>query len=388
MREEGGTGAIVESVRAGLVMQLKEAVGHPSIMAREEKICKMVLAHIRTIPELILLGNNSSSVQRLPVFSFMVRHPRGTFLHHNFVCAILNDVFGIQVRGGCACAGPYAQDLLGISEELAADYEAVLMEDSRLDRTHLRRKGEHSTYEMLRPGFARVSIPYFMSDSEIAFVLEALKMVATEGWKLLPQYILNPDTGEWRHNTNTVFRDRKWLGSIRYVDGKMQSFERRVSGQTPCPHDTGDCLHTARNIFNKARKMAQRYPLPDQRLMFDQNTAALRWFMLPSEAQDLLLGNVQNVKQEVPFDPTPYSGARGRTSSCDSASSGETTPGVQQTSPISNGSTPPKCPSATSFARHNSLSSIENLPRFVGSPTAPIQTRTRINSLQVPVSIY
>ncbi|KAK3925055.1 tRNA-cytidine(32) 2-sulfurtransferase [Frankliniella fusca] len=385
MREEGGTGAIVESVRAGLVMQLKEAVGHPNIMAREEKICKMVLAHIRTIPELILLGNNSSSIQRLPVFSFMVRHPRGTFLHHNFVCAVLNDVFGIQVRGGCACAGPYAQDLLGISEELAADYEAVLMEDSRLDRTHLRRKGEHSTYEMLRPGFARVSIPYFMSDSEIAFVLEALKMVATEGWKLLPQYILNPDTGEWRHNTNTVFRDRKWLGSIRYVDGKMQCFERRVSGQSPCPHDTGDCLHTARNIFNKARKMAQRYPLPDQRLMFDEHTAALRWFMLPSEAQDLLLGNVQNVKQEVPFDPTPYSGARGRTASCDSASSGETTPGVQHTSPTSNGSTPPKCPLPTSFARHNSLSSIDNLPKFVGSPNAPLQTRTRINSLQVPL---
>lgn len=382
MREEGGTGAIVESVRAGLVMQLKEAVGSPNIMAREEKICKMVLAHIRTIPELILLGNSSPAIQRLPVFSFMVRHPRGTFLHHNFVCAVLNDVFGIQVRGGCACAGPYAQDLMGIGEELAADYEAVLMEDSRLDRTHLRRRGEHSSYEMLRPGFARVSIPYFMSDSEIAYVLEALKMVATEGWKLLPQYILNPETGEWRHNTNTVFRDRKWLGSIRYVDGKMQSFERRVSGQTPCPQDTGDCLHTARNIFNKARKMAQRYPLPDQRLMFDETSSALRWFMLPSEAQDLLLGNVQNVKQEVPFDPAPYSGARGRTSSCDSASSSETTQAVQETSPV-NGGTPPKCSSA--LGRHNSLSSIDNLPHFVGSPTAPIQSRTRINSLQVPL---
>lgn len=382
MREEGGTGAIVESVRAGLVMQLKEAVGSQNIMAREEKICKMVLAHIRTIPELILLGNNSPSITRLPVFSFMVRHPRGTFLHHNFVCAVLNDVFGIQVRGGCACAGPYAQDLLGISEILAADYEAVLMEDSRLDRSHLRRRGEHSSYEMLRPGFARVSIPFFMSDAEIAYVLEALKMVATEGWKLLPQYILNPETGEWRHNTNTVFRDRKWLGSIRYVDGKMQTFERRVSGQTPCPHDTGDCLHTARNIFNKARKMAQRYPLPDQRLMFDDNTAALRWFMLPSEAQDLLLGNVQNVKQEVPFDPAPYSGARGRTSSCDSISSGDTTPTVQQTSPVRISCAPSNL--STSLARHNSLSSIETLPRFSGSPTAPIQSRMRINSLQVP----
>lgn len=76
----------------------------------------------------------------------------------------------------------------------------------RLDRTHLRRREEHSSFEMLRPGFARISLPFFMSDSEVAFVLEALKMVATEAWKLLPQYILNPETGEWRHHTNTVCR--------------------------------------------------------------------------------------------------------------------------------------------------------------------------------------
>ena len=89
----------------------------------------MVLSHIRTIPEIILLGNNSQAMKRLAVFSFMVRHPRGTFLHHNFVCAVLNDMFGIQARGGCACAGPYAQDLMGIDEELANHYEAVLHED-------------------------------------------------------------------------------------------------------------------------------------------------------------------------------------------------------------------------------------------------------------------
>jgi selenocysteine lyase/cysteine desulfurase len=57
----------------------------------------------------------------------MVRHPRGTFLHHNFVCAVLNDVFGVQARGGCACAGRYAHDLMGIDEKLAKEYEALLL---------------------------------------------------------------------------------------------------------------------------------------------------------------------------------------------------------------------------------------------------------------------
>ena len=57
--------------------------------------------------------------------------------------------------------------------------------------------------------------------------------------------------------------------------------------------------------------MAQRYPLADQCVMFDERTNRLRWFMLPSEAQDLLLGNSQNVKHDVPFDPVEYGGSRG-----------------------------------------------------------------------------
>lgn len=85
--------------------------------------------------------------------------------------------------------------------------------------------------EHLRPGFCRVSLPFFTSDSELAFVLEALKMVATEGWKILPQYVVNPETGQWRHHTCAVLRDRKSLHSLRFNDGKMTSHERRVSGQ-------------------------------------------------------------------------------------------------------------------------------------------------------------
>lgn len=141
-----------------------------------------------------------------------------------------------------------------------------------------------------------------MPDVEVAFVLEALKMVATEGWKLLPQYILNLDTGEWRHHTNGVFKERKWLGSIRYTDGKMITSDRRVSGSQAFPQSYNDCLQTARNIFNRARKMAQRRPLQvDQSHLFVDES--LRWFMLPCEAQELLLGRSQNVKQRVPFDP-------------------------------------------------------------------------------------
>lgn len=71
-----------------------------------------------------------------------------------------------------------------------------------------------------------------MSDSELAFVLEALKMVATEGWKILPQYVVNPETGQWKHHTCSIIRDMKSLHSLRFKDGKISACERRVSGKS------------------------------------------------------------------------------------------------------------------------------------------------------------
>ncbi len=101
------------------------------------------------IPNVFLLG--PTGVPRLSIFSFVIRHPgTGLFLHHNFVCSLLDNVFGIQSRAGCMCAGPYALELLGIQEDLASRFEKILLEDSDLDRNHLRRRREYSSSEMLR----------------------------------------------------------------------------------------------------------------------------------------------------------------------------------------------------------------------------------------------
>ncbi|GFU72457.1 tRNA-cytidine(32) 2-sulfurtransferase [Trichonephila clavipes] len=201
-----------------MAFQLKEAIGTEIIAVREEQIFKMVLNKWENIPELNILG--STSVKRLPIFSFVICHlTSGLYLHHNFVCALLNDLFGIQTRSGCACAGPYALDLLGIDESLALRFDELLAENKSLDRTHLRRRGEYSEREVLRPGFIRLTFPFFMSDDDIDFVLDAVVLVAKNGWKLLPQYNFNPETGEWKHKKRQVFLGRKWLGSISYKTG-------------------------------------------------------------------------------------------------------------------------------------------------------------------------
>lgn len=149
-----------------------------------------------------------------------------------------------------------------------------------------------------------------MNDAELAFVMEAVKMVATEGWKLLPQYIVDLNTGEWRHHTNAVSKDRKWLANIRYVDGKMTVNERRISGPGLFPQNYSECLQTARNLFNRSRKTANRNPYADQGISFDSRGEKLRWFMVQHEAQDILTSNSQNVKHSVPFDPAGYSGSK------------------------------------------------------------------------------
>ena len=188
MREEGGTPSIVGAIRAGLALKLKMSVGVGHIMAREEEVRAAVLEAWRGVEELEVLGPAASPA--LPIFSFLIRHPAtGLFLHHNFVVALLNDLFGIQSRGGCACAGPYMQRLLGMEERVVRRFEEVLVEDVRLDRVGLR-KGhmEGGQWEVVRPGATRLNLPWFAAKEEVTFVAAAVALVAREGWKLLPLY--------------------------------------------------------------------------------------------------------------------------------------------------------------------------------------------------------
>jgi len=144
-------------------------------------------------PQLVLLDHSHTaasasiidSQHQLPIFSFLVRWAPpverssstkvgGRFLHFNFVCALLNDLFGIQCRGGCQCAGPYAQRLLGLGPVNNAAVEQSLLQDKA---------------EVLRPGFSRLSLPYTLSLAEVEFTVAALSFVAQKGYLFLPQCV-------------------------------------------------------------------------------------------------------------------------------------------------------------------------------------------------------
>ena len=179
-REEGGTPGIVESVRAGLVVALKQAVGTDLIQAREQRLLRRALDRWRRNPDLELLG--SLEAPRLPIVSFRVRHG-GRYLHHELVVAMLDDLFGIQARGGCSCAGPYGHRLLGIGP----------------DRSLALREQAGRGFMGIKPGWVRLSFNYFISDAEAGFLVEAVDLLAADGHRLLDDYGFDPRSGHWRH---------------------------------------------------------------------------------------------------------------------------------------------------------------------------------------------
>jgi hypothetical protein len=202
-REEGGTPAIIESIRAGLVFQLKEAVGAPEIRRREDRFLRRALRAWQQEPALEILGNLDA--RRLSIVSFVVRAPSGRYLHHNFVVAVLNDLFGIQSRGGCSCAGPYGHALLGIDLERSQEFEREIA----------------AGCEGIKPGWVRVNFNYFISDTVADYVIDAVRMVALDGWRLLGDYVFNPVTGRWRHRGGIVQPPNRLIDISYAVDGTM-----------------------------------------------------------------------------------------------------------------------------------------------------------------------
>jgi selenocysteine lyase/cysteine desulfurase len=180
-REEGGTPAIVESIRAGLVFGLKQAIGTDLILAREEQLWQRALRRWEGNPQIEILG--SRQARRLAIASFRIRHGERHYLHHNFVVAVLNDLFGIQARGGCSCAGPYGHRLLDIPPASSLALREQIAEGC----------------DGLKPGWARLNLNYFISAAAADFIMDAVDLVAAEGFRLLPEYRFDPRTGQWRH---------------------------------------------------------------------------------------------------------------------------------------------------------------------------------------------
>ncbi len=254
-REEGGTPDIVGAIRAGLVFQLKGAVGEDTILAHERAAIQRAVAAWRQEPNLEVLGNLDA--ERLSIVSFVVRH--GTrYLHHELVVALLNDLFGIQARGGCSCAGPYGHELLGIDEERSHAYERAI----------------DAGCAGMKPGWVRINFTWFLTDTVIDFLIEAVLLVAREGWRLVDAYRFDPATGCWTHRGGRVPPPMS-LDDVSYTGGRVTWPARRHQ----VPDDAlEDVLAEGARLLRTGTP-----PVTEAPLALPREVEALRWFPLPGE---------------------------------------------------------------------------------------------------------
>ena len=174
VREDGGTPGFLQALRAALAIKLKEAMGTGPMLARERQLLGRLLRGLASVGGLHVLAGEVT--ERLGIVSFCVEG-----LHYNLLVKLLNDRFGVQVRGGCSCAGSYGHYLLGVGRER-----------SRLI-TDLIDAGDLSD----KPGWVRVSLHPIMTDGEIDYIVEAIRECVRHGTAWGAEYDYDPTTNEF-----------------------------------------------------------------------------------------------------------------------------------------------------------------------------------------------
>jgi selenocysteine lyase/cysteine desulfurase len=190
-REKAGTPGVLQTMKAALALELKGRIGVARIEAREHELLQRALQRWSAEARIEVLGNPDPS-RRIGIVSFNLRDVRGRYLHPKFVTVLLNDLFGIQSRAGCSCAGPYGHRLLGIDQPTSELYRGWV------------RKG----FQGIKPGWCRVGFHYAMDDAEADYVIDAVLFVARQGHRFLPLYDFDPATGLWAHRTHLEQHDR------------------------------------------------------------------------------------------------------------------------------------------------------------------------------------
>lgn len=257
-REEGGTPAIVETIRAGLVFKLQQAVGTDRIEALERQKIARVLKRLGRVAGLEILGG--TTLARLSIVSLRIssgsRH-----LHYGFVVALLNDLFGIQARGGCSCAGPYGHTLLGLDWATSQKLENAVAAGKTA----------------LRPGWVRLNFNYFIDDEELEYLLGALELIAAYGERLLPAYQLDQRRGLWRH--------RESAGRLSVSLDELEPLAHPLTAAAVQRPDFSALLDEAECIL-RAGSSGRHVEALAEDAVWPQELEKLRWFSLGNEVSE------------------------------------------------------------------------------------------------------
>jgi selenocysteine lyase/cysteine desulfurase len=197
-REKAGTPGALQTLRAALAIDLKSAIGVKQIEKREHQYLKMAFDKWLKHENIEILGPLDVN-QRISIVSFNVVDHERKWLHPKFVAKLLNDLFGVQSRAGCSCAGPYGHLLLNID---ACQSEKL--------RGHIK-----EGFQGLKLGWCRIGFHFAMDEAEVNFIINAVLFVADFGSLFVPLYDFDVTTGSWNFKTSSsslISIDRDSLG--------------------------------------------------------------------------------------------------------------------------------------------------------------------------------
>ncbi len=252
-REEGGTPAIIESIRAGLVFKLQQEVGTEEIERREHDFAQRARARFAASANLEVLG--SEDAPRLSIMSLRFKHGERD-LHYGFVVSLLNDLFGIQVRGGCSCAGPYGHSLLQMDRHYSKAIEQEIQNGAMV----------------LRPGWVRLNFNYFLDEAEFEYLLQGVELVAEHGWRLLPYYQFDESSGVWRYQ-----------GERQQLPGDLNALSFANYCGKPALAGTSTVALEGQIEAAKVELMSVDRKGKTYSLNLTEEGERLRWFVLPED---------------------------------------------------------------------------------------------------------
>ncbi len=176
-KEDGGTPGFLQVMRTALAIRLKDEMGTENIEKREEELLALCFERLKKIPNLFILGDNSE--KRIGVVSFGIDG-----IHYNLIVRLLNDIYGIQVRGGWSCASTYGHFLFNLDESTSKQIITDIENKNLTDK----------------PGWVRLSLHPVTTNEELFFICNAIKEVAENIEELQKDYTYNPKSNEFDHN--------------------------------------------------------------------------------------------------------------------------------------------------------------------------------------------
>jgi len=181
-REKAGTPPILQTIKTALAMELKSKVGTEMIEETENRNKKLFFDHFKNHSKVEIIGIKDPD-KRIPIISFNIKH-LDKYLHPRFVTRLLSDLFGIQSRAGCSCAGPYGHRLLHITNDISQRYRKTIVEEGMTG---------------VKPGWVRINLHWVFTEKDVRFIIDAIEFIAKYGDRFLKVYNFNPISADWKH---------------------------------------------------------------------------------------------------------------------------------------------------------------------------------------------